>query len=86
MERSDACLPATSSSDPPCIFVLKLTDYYSSTGFGLLLVEAAAVIATFFRSLEDLVQALLFRYTARLICSLGDAEDQNKTVILTNKQ
>jgi hypothetical protein len=44
------CLPATSSSDPPCIFALKLTGYYSSTGFGLLLVEAAAVIATFFHS------------------------------------
>lgn len=56
---------------PALHFLLKLTGYSSSTGFGLLLVEAAAVNFNFL-SFDDLC-SLLFRYTARLICSLGDA-------------
>jgi hypothetical protein len=79
------CSPATSSSDPPCIFALKLTGYYSSTGFGLLLVEAAAVIATFFHSFEVFLQALFVQIHRSFDLFIRRRQRQNKTVILTKQ-
>lgn len=78
-ERYNACLSYQPPQSPTRLaFLIKVDglQQLNRVWFGLLLVEAAAVISTF-PSFEDWC-SLLFRFTARLICSLGDANAKTK--------